>query len=1060
LPYAKLKSLGFADPQKVRVFGNHDGMLPFMNAEKRTSDLHENKVLHRNDAIYFYATGPDIWKQDAATGMILPRRHLYNRKAFYFVTDSYNGTANSMPQSHESAAAQQVDEGVFWYGHEEDLVNLTMSGRNWYGENFFYQNSQQIDFKCNAAPKSGKILSSMICRSSVDNGYTVEWGDGSASETFDHIVSGGPYADTKKIAFQCTPQNSVNQNVKITFNKKASSAECYLDYVVINTVEPLQYNGSQIIFGVNGENTAAKFAVANSSNAGLAAMDISDANNPTLQDGNTENGTFYFSATTSPSSRYIVFDVNNSPEPEYLGAVANQNLHGIKTPEFLVVSPDHLVKYAQRIKNLHPELSTEVVSNSHIYNEFSSGSTDVSAIRDFVKYLYDKKDNGTILKYVLLFGDGSVDNLTISANNPNLIPTYQSESSLDENGNLSIVSDDYFGLLGDDEGETTGNLDVAIGRLPVKNEAEAEIVVNKLAAYIKGDFSSPWRKIVAYIADDENNNTHNTQADFMAVQMEELHPEYDVRKIYIDSYQQESSATGNTYPQARADVNRLLQQGMFSVTYVGHGGMKYFADERILTLSDINAAKNGARLPIFITASCNIGHFDYYDRTSDKTADSPAERLLLNPDGGAIALFTTTREVLSSPNFSLSKSIQQYMYESTADHGGATRLGDVIRRAKLDINDYNMLSFTLLGDPAMLVAIPKNKVEVESIDGVTFSQFKDTIKAMSSHSISLRVNGLDGAASGTGYIVFYDKPAHVQTLNNDGHGAFEYDDYTTKIFEGSSTMKDGKFSVKFTVPKDIDYNAGFGKLSLYATTDDGMEASGVSKQIVVGSSASNVPDDYVGPSISIKTSDGKPLDGANFTVSRPSISINLSDTSGINTAGRGHDIVLMIDDDNRTHTLTDYYTTAKDRASAGTIEYQLPELKDGSHTIRLKAWDNLNNSNEVSATFSITGSSRFAISHLLNYPNPFTDHTSFYFEQNDVQSDIEYEITIFTMSGKIVRTLTGTLPGGEMRCGPIVWDGIDNYGHQIARGVYFYRLRIRNSAGEKALARDKLLYLK
>ena len=1058
LPYSKLRSLGFADPQKVRIYGNHDGMLPFVNNAPRTNDLHENKVLLSGDCIYFYATGSDIWAEDNSTGMILPRRHLYSRKAFYFITDNDNGNSNSMPKSPQTSAIQTVNEGNFWYGHEDDLVNLTMSGRSWYGENFFYKNEQQIDFQCNAAPKSGKLLASMICRSSVRNGYSVEWGDGSQSVVFEPVTGSSPYADTKTVSFQCKPQSAASQTVKITFDKKASSAECYLDYVVINTVEPLQYGGRQMIFGYNGNGSAAKFAVTNAPNQGFAAMDVTDANNPALLDCNVDNGTGFFTAIASESGRYIVFNLNDAPEPEYLDAIENQDLHSIKTPDYLIIAPAHLIKYARQIKDLHPELVTAIVSNTQIYNEFSSGMKDVSAIRDFIKYLYDNSDNARRLKYVLLFGDGSVDNLTVSENNPNLIPTYQSASSLNENERASIVSDDFFGLLGDDEGETDGALDVAIGRLPVKNELEADAVVRKIAAYIKGDFTSPWRKTAAFIADDENNNVHNTQADFMAAQLEELHPEYDVCKIYIDAYTQESSATGNTYPQAREDINRLLQQGSFTITYVGHGGMKYFADERILTLSDINAAKNGARLPIFITASCNIGHFDYYERSADKTVDSPAERLILNTEGGAIAMFTTTREVLSSPNFALSKSIHQYLFSKTADHGGAMRLGDVIRQAKLETNDYNMLSFTLLGDPALLVPFPEKNIEVESIDGVPFHQFNDTIKAMSTHRIDCRISDL-GGASGTAWVTFYDKPTTIATLDNDGHGTFQYDDYKTKIFAGSATVRDGKFSVKFTVPKDIDYNASVGKLSLYAICD-GIEASGVNKQIIVGSSSSDAPDDFTGPAITITTADGKPIDGATFTMSRPTITISLSDTSGINTAGRGHDITLTIDDNGATHTLTDYYTAAKDHPSAGTIEYQLPDLADGSHTIRLKAWDNLNNSNEIAATFNISGSSKFAISHLLNYPNPFTDHTGFYFEQNGTDGFIDYEITIFTMSGKIVRTLTGVLPGGESRCGPINWDGLDNYGHRIARGVYFYRLRIRNAEGRKAVAKEKLLYLR
>jgi hypothetical protein len=281
----------------------------------------------------------------------------------------------------------------------------------------------------------------MICRSSVKNGYTVEWGDGSDAIFFDPVTSGGAYADTKKIAFQCKPQSSETQSIKIIFDKKASSAECYLDYVVINTVEPLKFNGKQMIFGYDGGGTAATFAVSNAPAQGLAALDVSDVNNPVSLDCRTENGTCFFTATTSTSGRYIVYNVNGASEPEYLDLVENQDLHSVKTPDYLIISPAHLIKYAIQIKDLHPELTTEVVANTQIYNEFSSGMTDVSALRDFIKYLYDK--DAKKLKYVLLFGDGSIDNLTISDNNQNLIPTYQSASSLNEDGQNSIVSDDF-----------------------------------------------------------------------------------------------------------------------------------------------------------------------------------------------------------------------------------------------------------------------------------------------------------------------------------------------------------------------------------------------------------------------------------------------------------------------------------------------------------------------------------------------------------------------------------------------------------------------------------------
>ena len=1026
ISYQKLRELGFQNPENVRIFCGNAGMLPFYNKEKR-QDFLETLIYHSDNAVYFYANGADTWSYDTDEQMYLIKKHLFSEVNYYFLSDVNTGKDNAIKTS-QSTAIQTISEGDFYYSHEEDLVNLQMSGRDWFGENFFYNTSQNFTFNCNNAPLTGKIKFSLAARSSVSNTFTVTAANASKTGTCTGVSNSGLYASRTTESFDFSPQNTEKQEVNVTFNKNSASAEGYLDYIILNTTEPLTYKGKQMIFSkyFSSPNTAEILT------DGVNLWNITDYLAPIS--GKTVD-------LKEGKNDFIAFNLSDAFEIENLKKIENQNLHGLQTPEYLIITPEIFQPYAEKLTQIHSDLKTEVVAAEKIYNEFSSGKTDASALRDFIRFLYQKQ-NG-VLKYVLLFGDGSVDNKTKSKNNTNLLPSYQSSNSLNESNLDSFVSDDFFGFLDDDEGEYYGSLDVGIGRLPVNSTKEAETLVNKITNYVSTDYARDWKRTLCFIADDEDNNLHISQADYIAENTEQTLGEKNIKKIYIDSYKQFSSAAGNTYPEAHEEIINTFSNGAAVINYTGHGGMNFFADERILTNADIKALKNKNRLPLFITASCNIGHFDYYDRLSDKSADSPAENCLKNPDGGAIAMFTTTRNVLANENFELNKNIFKHLFNKE------NRLGDVIRKAKNETNDNNMLNFTLLGDPALKLESPEHEIKIKQINGVEISKFTDTIKALGKYEILAEILGGENF-SGTAYVSVFDKPQKITTLNNDGNGAFDYQEYRTKIFEGVSTVQNGVFSFKFLVPKDIDYSFAAGKVSLYAENKE-VTAEGYSKELIVGGSADNADDDKTGPEIRLS------LD-KNYT-----LFAELSDSSGINVTKKysGHDIILTIDDkDSLTYSLTDYYKPEKNSYTSGKLEYSLKKLSQGNHTLKLKAWDNFNNSSEEKLDFFVDGDERLKITHLLNYPNPFTDYTKFYFEHNSPQSIIDYELTIFTVSGKVVKVLTGNFSAAETLSEPVIWDGRDKNGNQIARGVYFYRLKIKNSDGKKASKYEKLLYLK
>ena len=1067
IPYPQLSEWGFSNPNNVRVFGNDFGMLPFINSAERPDDIEENKVMYGDDALYFYAKSKDIWNYNDVEGMFLPKTHLFDNRAYYFLSDVSTDFNNRIAKQAAAPTPQSVvTQGDFYAIHENNDVNLQMSGRNWYGENFYYATQQdfKIELPSPAIAADAKAKVSVIARSAVDNSFDVSFNDGAAKTLVTKSVSGlSIYADTKTQIIDFKSVNSNSQNVSITFNKSTPSAEGYLDYIIINARGKLDYSGKQLIFrDIQSHNlySAVEFQVSGVNNSCII-WDVTNSTAPVEVGFTLENTTAKFAASTDPLGEYVVFSKSDAYTPEFVENVANQNLHAKQSTQMIIITPSEFKTWADRIAAVHSsEMSVSVTTINQIYNEFSCGAKDVSAIRDYLRHVY-KYAKGDSLRYVLLFGDGTVDNLTVSNGNTNYIPTYQSPQSLDEDNIISFISDDYFALLDDDEGEYNGLPDIAVGRIPVKSATEAETAANKIELYSRNFFNG-WEKNIAFIADDENLNIHASQADQIAVFTETNYPDYDIAKIYIDAYPRQQTVGGNLYPQAREDILKQFNLGAKIINFTGHGGINYLTDERILTNNDIDNLKNIDNLPVFITSSCDVGRFDHYTRVSDAGMDSPAERALHNPKGGAIAMIAAARHAYAEPNFNLNKNIFNYILRSK-NSNRIMRLGDVVMLAKRQTDDINMRCFMLLGDPALILHTPEYFVKILKINGIDASTYTDTIKALSVCKLECAVTQSDGSIvngfNGTAHTVFYDKQSSRKTLNNSGSGVFEFMDYDKKIFDGYSTVKNGVFKAEFVVPKDIDYKVDKSKISLFARSGD-KSASGVNKNILTGSADKNAPQDNQGPDVNLFLNSQDFVDGGNVGES-PLLIAMLSDTSGINitSEGNGHDISLTIDG-GQPISLNSFYKSDTDNFRRGTVKYQIEGLSDGLHTIKLKAYDSYNNLSQVEISFNVVKADGFKITRLLNYPNPFTDHTDFYFQQNAPSDVFEYEITVFSISGKQVKTLTGTLSYSGNLSQPIPWDGLDDFGSKIARGTYIYRLRIRDTQGRKATAYEKLLYLK
>ncbi len=701
---------------------------------------------------------------------------------------------------------------------------------------------------------------------------------------------------------------------------------------------------------------------------------------------------------------------------------------------------------------LNDNIQTVVITPQQIFNEFSSGMQDVSAIRDFIKFQYDKENSK--LKYLLLFGDGSYDPKDRLENNTNYIVTYQSENST--HPAFSYVTDDYFGLLDNDEGVFSDDLvDIGIGRFPASTLAEANILIDKVEQYYKNSSFGSWRNDIVFIADDgdsDDGNTHMMQADTLANRIADRYNDINIKKIYLDNYYQESTSGGPRSEATQNAINNKVDKGALLINYTGHGGPLGWAQERILELDQIKKWDNLHKLPLFMTATCS---FSYFDNPDQKSA---GEYLLLNQDGGAIALLSTTRLVFVIDNFNLNKKFINNLFEKI--NGEYPRIGDVFKITKfLSGNSINNRNFILLGDPALRLAYPKFDVVTDSIDVI--------LKALGQVTIQGQIED-DGILSsdfnGTIFPVVYDKEIIRMTLGQESCTPMSYRDQNNIIYKGAASIENGKFSFSFIVPKDIEYNYGPGKISYYAVSDDEnqIDANGSENDFLIGGTAENINYDYDGSEISLYINDTMFVDGG-ITDENPVLLAHIYDFSGINTVGNGigHDITAILDGNTSSpYILNDFYEAKKDDFTRGIIRFPFYNLEEGEHSITLKLWDVFNNSSEKTINFVVMRSNQLAIADFITYPNPFSTSTNIFFQHNMVNQDLDFCLEIYSITGVLVKRIEKSAYNSQgYRIGPISWDGKDESGEIISAGIYVVNLVVKLENGDYSQATTSIILL-
>ncbi len=1072
----------------IRVFGNGGQMLAESNAGPWTDDLRETAlmvidggdgILNGSDYLLFYASGPDEWVNDAPNSWFSHRKNLYSDQSFYFL--SVGGTGKRIADAPLQGAPQVTATSFSArYFHELDTVNFLSGSKEWYGEEMSSLPGRSLTRRfvvpfSNLMPNAPVVVQSNLVARSVGTAsrFDIRVNNQLVNQLSINSTAGGPYdlfaQSGNAVGNSTSTQNDID--ISYTYIPGSFNAQGWLNWFEIFTRGTISLNGiNQLLFRdwQTVGNAAVEFVVANAGSS-TQVWDITNPNDPLRMQGQLAGTAYRFVNGASTLHEYIAFNATGFLTPLSFGKIANQDLHNVAAAEMLLITPANFLSQAQRLAELHrvqDGLRVKIVTTAEVFNEFASGSPDPVSIRDFVKMYYDKFGTDPVNKpkYLLLFGDASFDYKDRLANNTNLVPGYQNSAALDPLS--SYTSDDFFGFLDDFEDINSGLvnnlLDIGIGRIPASNIDQAKNFVDKLSAYFLPAAMGPWRNNFVFVADDEDNNLHLQDAEIIAATANAAAPLFNQQKIYLDAYRQESGAGGSAYPQAVQASNNQLLNGTLIWNYNGHGGANRLAEETILDQSMVNNWDNHNKLPLFITATCDFAPYD------NPTIRSLGEDILLRARTGAIALLTTTRVVFAFSNRLINNNYLQFALQADAS-GKYRTLGDALKDAKnftyqssADIT--NNRKFTLLGDPALTLAFPRLRMRVTKVNGIPIATM-DTLSATEKVTIEAEVTDVAGNLltdfNGTAYPNVFDKAQTITTLANDpGSQPANFQSQTNALFKGRVSVANGRFSFSFKVPKDINFQYGQGRISLYAD-DAARDANGLFTNVIVGGIASDTGSDTEGPDIKPYLNDQLFANGG-VVDQRPVLLVKLADSSGINTVGTGigHDIVATLDGDNRQYfILNDFYQATINSYQEGQVRFQLPELSPGPHTLRIKAWDVLNNSNEAELQFTVAKDEELALAHVLNYPNPFTTHTGFWFEHNKPGQFLQVQVQIMTITGRVVKTISRIVLTEGNRSAEIEWDGRDDYGDKLGRGVYLYKLRVTAPDKKKKEVIEKLVIL-
>ncbi len=1087
------------NPRNLKIYGHGGKPLPFRNSLNTEFDLPQNSIqvigeedgsFDGGDTILFYAIGvkgyddtEDVFSDPDPRRLNDTNINPYSDEAYYYITVDGEPGLRIQPMIEPSGAGSLITQFHDYQFHEEDDFSPGLVGRRWFGNRFDIESEQTYEFEfpnlvTNDDPmivvvKAGATSDSRTSMAVSVNGTSVD-------PLVFNALAGQAVLTTRDFRGEI-PATGSSVVIDLAYNNSGNpSSVGYLDYIGVEALRqligvdgqlPFQNNDAAVSIGTG------EYQIGNASQFSQV-WDVTNKGFISAKQNEAGATVFSFKATLGEARKYVAVNPNDYFAPEIISQsqVSNQNLKGtifndesgnFKDIDYLIVTAPFLIQPALRLANHHKNvtgLRVKVVTTDKIYEEFSSGKQDISAIRNFVRYIYENASSlENQIRYLCLFGDASVDYKNRIPGNNNIVPLHHTLFS--NSTHTSYMSDDFYGMMAPEDGRMIGSdkLDIAVGRILADEVGLANDMVNKVIDYSSKDSYGNWRNNYILISDDADVDDQDLQVklDRLGDEISAEKPFVNVKKIHSDSYQQETSAGGNRYPEVNEAIKDNIELGALIINYFGHGGEDGLASEFIYNKGIAQNLNNKNRYPLLVTVTCELTKFDNPKRIT------AGELTFWNKAGGAISLLTTTRSISVSTGVDFNDNLAAELFGFGTN--SPNNPAESLRLAKNKINRAEGRVVFFIGDPGMPLAFPKKEIRLTTLNGVPISETTDTLKALSKVRMGGEVLDESGAIlttyNGVLEAKIYDKNIERRTLDNDGVG-FNMDFVTLGegLFNGKATVSNGTFEFEFVMPRDTQIPVGNGRVSLYSQKNGVLEdQTGVNLDILVGGLNENAPADDIGPRVSLFMNDESFVSGG-ITNDSPVLIAKLEDANGMNTAsGIGHDMIAILDgDESNPYVVNEYYQADVDDFTKGSMNFKLRDLEDGLHTVTLKAWDVYNNSSTQEIQFIVAGGDALEISRVLNYPNPFVSYTEFWFSHNRENEEfLDVQVQIFTVTGKVVKTIGGTYPtGGINLFREIKWDGKDDFGDRIGKGVYVYKISVRSPLTNKRVEKfEKLVIL-
>lgn len=1088
LDYATLSAMDIdmeqLNPNQIRIFGNPSGALPEKNSESRPDDLTElalyvsgaeDGVFDVGDYVLFYGQEPTRWKLLPNNAKVYERnRNYYSDSTYYYlcVDSGEDGLRiGSKPSTSFEGATTVITEFPDFAWHEEELFSPYNLGRNMFGEMLTSQDSLlTLDFCFPNLVKERPVFvkTTLLGRSlkkpmhydiKVNDSYIANYATISALSNQDYVYGATNTQDRQILSESDTIHFSLG------LYPDPSGPLLLLDYVELFFWRQLKCVGNFFPFRLEpnqfGEGNSAIW-VQNVSNSS-SLWDVTNPMRPVVQEGHLSANNLVFATEENTEKRFVMFELSGTKAITSWTKIPNQNLHAITSADMLVITHSLLWEQATELARFHQQedgLSSIVVDVREIANEFSSGTPDPTGIRDFIRMVYSR--SGGRLKYVTLFGRTSFDIRNLKGYDRDFVPCYEDASNSESM--FAKGTDDFYGFMDDSEGSAlSGRVDLGIGRFPVATVEEAEAMVQKVKQYASlATTHGDWKLSALFVSGDDKAE-YITDNEMYCKIIDTTCSSLNPLKVYCGAYPHVNTSSGVQIPQANEDLMNTFDKGVLMMVYSGHGGVKGLTGENVFTVSDIAALKNGNKMPLVFTATCEFSKYD------DPTLVSAGEQMFLLPEDGPIAMLTTTRPTQGSNNKKLGKLLMDYAFRRDQD-GHPQRFGDIVRQAKSHQSNYSSsgssavslnINFIFFGDPALRLALPEQEIVALKINGQDTNLEEVELHAMSMVSLEGEVRNVygypDRQFNGELWVTFFDRPTKETVSYSTG--AMDVSFHKDVLYHGRTSVHAGKFTVSFQLPKDIQPDYDTPRFGFYAYDSiRGIDAMGMYDNLALGGIDPSVLPDDEGPQISFYW-DSPSFQNGDVVERQGVLYADLYDAQGIYhyDFSLGRDITLRSNlsaYDNIV--LNERFEPALDDFRRGRVTIPVTDLKAGTFEFDLKAWDMQSNSSTAHLWFVVEDD--VFLAGVRNYPNPFSEETRITIKHVGSGDQFHVNMEVFDIMGRnVARVSQDVFAVSDDQLEPLVWDGRDQFGNLLSTGIYLYRLTLTDENGCSRTVSQRLI---